>query len=290
MPADDPPADTTPRPLPAPSLRHVSKTFAGQRALADVSFDVPSGEITALLGMNGSGKSTLIKILAGVYEPDQGGALHMAGEPVALPLRPAKARAHGLRFLHQDVGLVEALSIADNFALVDRFRTRGPLRAIDRRAQHEHVARVLAFFGFDRDPGTLVSALDPTTRTMVGVARAFQDQDGATEEASAGTSSSSTNRPPPCPQKRWTRSCRVSKGCGPPVAPSSTSATAPTRCAASPTGCLSCATDGSSGTSNCGAYARPRSSPSSRSRRAWASATPRPPVEPVRATVRPVRS
>ncbi|MDT3439276.1 MULTISPECIES: sugar ABC transporter ATP-binding protein [unclassified Pseudofrankia] len=183
MPADDPPADAAHRPAPALSLRHISKSFAGQRALADVSFDVPPGEITALLGMNGSGKSTLIKILAGVYEPDPGGTLHIAGEPVALPLRPAQAHVRGLRFLHQDVGLVEALSIADNFALVDRFRTRGPLRAIDRRAQHEHVARVLAFFGVDRDPGTLISALDPTTRTMVGAARAFQDQDGSTEES-----------------------------------------------------------------------------------------------------------
>ncbi|MFG3025280.1 sugar ABC transporter ATP-binding protein [Streptomyces sp. NPDC048254] len=177
MQVDGPPADTAARKTPALSLRHVSKTFAGQRALADVSLDIPRGAITALLGMNGSGKSTLIKILAGVYEPDHGGTLKVAGKPVALPMRPAQAHARGLRFLHQDIGLVGALSVADNFALADRFRTRGPLRAIDRRAQHEHVARVLAFFGVDRDPGTLVSALDPTARTMVGVARAFQDED-----------------------------------------------------------------------------------------------------------------
>ncbi|WP_194903831.1 sugar ABC transporter ATP-binding protein [Catenulispora rubra] len=185
MAVDDSSTDPARRPLPALSLRHVSKSFAGQRALADVSFDVPRGEITALLGMNGSGKSTLIKILAGVYEPDPGGILHVAGEPVTLPMRPAQAHAHGLRFLHQDVGLVGALSIADNFALAERFRTRGPFMAIDRRAQNRHVARALAFFGIDRDAASLVSALDPTTRTMVGVARAFQDQDDSAQSAEA---------------------------------------------------------------------------------------------------------
>ena len=51
------------------SLRGISKTFTGQRALDGIDLDVADGAVTALLGMNGSGKSTLIKVLAGVYAP-----------------------------------------------------------------------------------------------------------------------------------------------------------------------------------------------------------------------------
>lgn len=155
----------------------LTKTFTGQRALDDVSWAVPRGSITALLGMNGSGKSTLIKVLAGIYRPDPGALLQIGGTPVAFPLTPGVSHHHGMRFLHQDVGLVESLSIADNFAFVDRFRAPGILGPIDRRAQNEHVAATLRRFGVDHHPKTLVRDLNPTLRTMIGIARAFQDED-----------------------------------------------------------------------------------------------------------------
>lgn len=164
------------------SVRNISKTFAGQLALDGVSFDVPLGRITALLGMNGSGKSTLIKILAGIYTPDPGGTLTVRGRGVALPLTPAEAHeAAGLRFLHQDIGLVDSLTVADNFALVDRFFARGPLGPINLRRQHEHVAATLALLDIDQDPGALVGSLSPSARTMIGIARAFQDRDRGIE-------------------------------------------------------------------------------------------------------------
>ncbi len=159
----------------AARIQGVSKTFAGVRALDDVSFDVQRGTITAFLGMNGSGKSTLIKILAGVYQPDAGSAIEIAGESVDLPMTPASAHRHGLRFLHQDVGLVDALTVADNFAFVDRFRGPGTLGPINAKAQRAHVEETLARFGVNVDPDQAVSTLTPTQRTMVGVARALQD-------------------------------------------------------------------------------------------------------------------
>ncbi|MET0933086.1 MAG: sugar ABC transporter ATP-binding protein [Mycetocola sp.] len=162
---------------PALHIETVTKTFAGQRALDNVSLTVPRGEITALLGMNGSGKSTLIKVLAGVYDPDPGGRLWIDGREIVLPLTPAQSHAAGLRFLHQDIGLVDALTIADNFALVDRFFARSVLGPINVRKQNAHTAATLALFDLDVHPSTLVSELSPSARTMIGIARAFQGGD-----------------------------------------------------------------------------------------------------------------
>ncbi|GAA2026758.1 sugar ABC transporter ATP-binding protein [Agromyces tropicus] len=162
-------------------LEHLSVSFAGQKALDDVSVSIGRGKVTALLGMNGSGKSTLIKVLAGIYAPDDGAQLFLDGTRMHLPLTPKLAHEHGLRFLHQDVGLVQQLTVADNFAFVDRFQTN-PLGAIERRRQHRRVQAALDRFGLPVEPGQLVSDLNPTLQTMVGVARAFQGDDG---EASA---------------------------------------------------------------------------------------------------------
>lgn len=170
----------------AVSIRGISKTFTGQRALDEVSLEIPAGKVTALLGMNGSGKSTLIKILAGVYAPDPGGKLWVQGEELALPLTPSAAHAAGLRFLHQDLGLVDQLSIADNFALSDGFLTRSILSPVKLRREHAHVAATLELLGIDEHPGRLVGDLTPSNRTMVGIARAFQHRSGNDDGAAPG--------------------------------------------------------------------------------------------------------
>lgn len=161
---------------PAIRVEHLTKTFTGQRALDDVSFDLRRGRTTALLGMNGSGKSTVIKILAGVYDPDRGGHLEIGGAAVELPTAPSVVHDHGLRFLHQDLGLVDALTVADNFALVDRFPTRRT-GAVDARVLEAGTAQTLDMLDIRLDPRTLIGELDPTTRTLVGIARAFQDEE-----------------------------------------------------------------------------------------------------------------
>ncbi|GER23990.1 ribose import ATP-binding protein RbsA [Zafaria cholistanensis] len=159
---------------PALRISGISKTFTGQKALDSVDLDVPTGAVTALLGMNGSGKSTLIKILAGVYSPDPGGRLHVRGTEVPLPLSPQAAHAAGLRFLHQDLGLVDALTVADNFALSDGFAARHRLAAVNVRRQNEHTEATLSLLGIKVHPGRPVGELSPSLRTMVGIARAFQ--------------------------------------------------------------------------------------------------------------------
>jgi ribose transport system ATP-binding protein len=167
------PHDETLEPATGLVVRSVSKTFAGTRALKDVSAHFPRGKITALLGQNGSGKSTLIKILAGFYYPDEGGRVLVNGQELPLPVHPHQAHEAGLRFLHQDLGLVQELSVADNFAFVNGFGA-GLLSRIRNRAHQRRVKSVLDRFSINVRPAAVVKSLTPTEQTMVAIARAME--------------------------------------------------------------------------------------------------------------------
>src|SRR6185437_4189252 len=100
------------------------KTFPGQRALIDVTMTVTRAEIHALLGQNGSGKSTMIKILAGIYTPDDGGTVRVLGKELPFG-SPRDSRLMGLQFVHQALGIVEDLTAVENVALGFGYRRRG---------------------------------------------------------------------------------------------------------------------------------------------------------------------
>ena len=100
---------------PAIDVRSVSKQFAGVRALDGVSLALHAGEVHALVGENGAGKSTLIKLITGVYRPDEG-EVHYLGEPVAFA-RPRDAQAAGISTIYQEVNLVPLHSVASNLFL-----------------------------------------------------------------------------------------------------------------------------------------------------------------------------
>jgi ribose transport system ATP-binding protein len=141
----------------------VVKRFGATVALGGLDFRLEHGEIHALLGRNGAGKSTFIKILAGLHEADDG-AIAVLGGP--LPL----ARS-SFAFIHQDLGLVPALSVADNFGLVAGFADRfGLVR--DRRLAYETRSSLEAL-GLAVDPGTPVADLSISDRTLVAIARAL---------------------------------------------------------------------------------------------------------------------
>jgi ribose transport system ATP-binding protein len=142
----------------------VSKTFAGTRALEDASLTVHRGEIVALLGENGAGKSTLIKILAGVYVPDAG-TMTLAGSPLT-----GDPRQRPISFIHQDLGLVEEMTVAENIALVNGFpRRNGMISWEDARAQ---AMRALEVLDAPIDVDLPVRSLSATERSIVGLARA----------------------------------------------------------------------------------------------------------------------
>src|SRR5258708_16916176 len=97
------------------TMEGISKTFPGVRALEDANLRVESGEIHALIGKNGAGKSTLIRVLGGVYQPDEG-RIHIAGQEVKLAT-PRAAIAQGIALVHQELSLVPTLSVAENIFL-----------------------------------------------------------------------------------------------------------------------------------------------------------------------------
>jgi ribose transport system ATP-binding protein len=153
------------------SVRGLSKTFAGQRALAGVDLDIEAGEIRALVGENGCGKSTLIKILAGFHEPDPGARVEVAGTPLP-PGNAAAADAAGLRFVHQDLGLVGTLDTLDNLALGHGYaRGRGGFIRWGREVRDARAA--LSGLGYDIDVRRPVGTLSISERTAVAVARAL---------------------------------------------------------------------------------------------------------------------
>jgi ribose transport system ATP-binding protein len=132
--------------------------------------------VHALLGGNGSGKSTTIKILAGVYQADSG-ELEVLGERYDLDgFLPATAEKAGLRFVHQDLGLFDTLSIEENFAL-DAGYPRNAAGGIDWKALRRRVAALIEAYEIQGTPRTPVNQLRPADRTLVAIARALQDDE-----------------------------------------------------------------------------------------------------------------
>ena len=94
----------------------ISKAFPGVQALTDVHISLHRGEVVALLGENGAGKSTLIKVLSGIYQPDQG-VIRLNGAEVRFDL-PLTARKAGIGVIHQELNYVPTISIAENLSLI----------------------------------------------------------------------------------------------------------------------------------------------------------------------------
>jgi ribose transport system ATP-binding protein len=151
---------------PALAMTGLVKRFTGTLALDHVDYDVRRGEVHALLGQNGAGKSTLIKILAGVYEADAGEILY-AGKPV----RPG-TDALPIAFIHQELGLVEWMTVAENVAIETGYpRSRAGLISWPR--VKNAAVEALAIMGSDLDPDAPISSLPAAERSLVAIGRAL---------------------------------------------------------------------------------------------------------------------
>jgi ribose transport system ATP-binding protein len=153
----------------------VSKSFGGQLALSDVSFDLRPGEVHSLVGENGSGKSTLVKLLAGYHQPDKPADLWVRGNAIRLGDAAATKQA-GLRFVHQDLGLIPSLSTVDNMGIAAGFETKRG--GISWRRSRERARRALQALDFEIDVDCPVGQLTPTERAGIAIARALEAQSG----------------------------------------------------------------------------------------------------------------
>lgn len=158
--------------IPAATARGVSKHFGATRALDDVDFDVLPGELHALVGENGAGKSTLVRILGGVYRPDQGEVA--VGGRICRFNGPRDAIAAGIVTIPQELRLVPALSIAENLTLGDPpVRRILGLSLIDHARMRKEALEQLAQLDFAPDPDIRVDRLSFAERQLVAIAKAL---------------------------------------------------------------------------------------------------------------------
>ena len=157
--------------VPLLQLINISKSFGGQRALHNVSFDVRKGEVHALVGENGAGKSTLMKAMAGAQPPDSG-EMKIDGKSVHVST-PQAAIDLGINLIYQEFQLAPHLSIADNIFLGQEIRGRLP-GTIDTKAQLEQSNKILNDLGAGFTAERLVGGLSVAQQQIVEIAKALR--------------------------------------------------------------------------------------------------------------------
>ncbi|MFL6684892.1 sugar ABC transporter ATP-binding protein [Paraburkholderia graminis] len=152
------------------SVKKLSKSFPGVRALHDVQFELMAGEVHALMGENGAGKSTLMKILAGVYTRDSGEIL-VGGEPAEF-LSPRDAQAAGVGIIHQELQLMNHLTVAQNIFIGREPRGRLGL-FLDEDKLNIAAREILSRMHVNLDPRAMVGELTVASQQMVEIAKAL---------------------------------------------------------------------------------------------------------------------
>jgi len=151
------------------SMKNISKSFADVQVLKNVNFDLSPGEVHFLAGENGAGKTTLIKVLAGVHT-DYSGEIRLHRKPVRFK-SPHDASVQGISAIHQDMSLVNSMSVADNIFL-GRENTRLNMW-MDFRKQRERAANLLRQLNINVDLNSLVGDLPVSIRQMIEIAKAL---------------------------------------------------------------------------------------------------------------------
>ncbi len=152
------------------SMQGICKSFFGVEVLHKVDFEVEKGEIRALCGENGAGKSTLMKILAGIYTQDAG-EIVFKGSPIRRGASPMEVQRLGISMIHQELNLLDELSIAQNI-----FLCREPLHAsglIDFNKMNDDAADLMRKLGEKVDPRRKVRDLKIAQKQMVEIAKAI---------------------------------------------------------------------------------------------------------------------
>ncbi|MDY2662902.1 MAG: sugar ABC transporter ATP-binding protein [Bariatricus massiliensis] len=152
-------------------MKNIHKKFPGVYALKNADLRVEKGEVHALLGENGAGKSTLIKVLGGIYQPDEG-EIYIDGQKVRMN-NVRDAQANGISIIHQELLLVPQMTVADNMFLDAAPQKYG---YINRKQSKRDAQKALDAMGVQIDAGALVATLSVAQQQIVEIVKAVRLQ------------------------------------------------------------------------------------------------------------------
>ena len=152
------------------TLKNITKEFPGVKALDDVTINIERGTIHGLVGENGAGKSTLIKVLAGIYQPNEGEII-LDGKPCRFN-SPIEARRAGISVVHQEIKLAEPLSVAENMFLGNVQLKNG---LVDWKGMRRRAREIVEDLGMDIDINAQVSSLTVAKKQIVEIMHAINN-------------------------------------------------------------------------------------------------------------------
>ena len=150
------------------NMHGIQKYFPGVHALDNAQLEVRAGEVVALIGENGAGKSTLMKILTGIYTKDEG-TIEYFGQPIEIN-GPRDAQSKGICIVHQELNLMQHLTVAENI-FIGREPTVGGF--LNKAEQNRMTQELLDKLHLDLDPKKVVKTLSVAKQQMVEIAKAL---------------------------------------------------------------------------------------------------------------------
>ncbi len=150
-------------------LKNISKSFPGVKALDNVSVSIERGTVHALVGENGAGKSTLIKVLAGIYHPENG-EVYLDGVKTTFRT-PFDSQQKGISVVHQEFKMSESLSVAENVFL-GNLMYKG--RLVDWKGMRKCADQMLRDLGVPMDVNIAVENLSVAQKQMVEICESHQ--------------------------------------------------------------------------------------------------------------------
>ena len=151
--------------------RNITREFPGVKALDDVSVKFEKGEVHALMGENGAGKSTLMKIITGIYRPDQG-AVYIDGRKVTLR-DYADSAAYDISMVHQEIQVIPASTVAENIVMDKMKQFRGRLGALDWKRINETAKTYLDMVELDVRPTDIIGQMTAAQKQLIQIAKAL---------------------------------------------------------------------------------------------------------------------
>ena len=153
-------------------IENLNKAFPGVQALKDVSMEIHKGDIHAIVGENGAGKSTLIKIISGAYVKDSGN-IYFDGEELS-DISPVDCISLGISTVHQELRLVEELTVTENILLGAPVENNSPIgKIVNWKSTRKTAAELVDSMGIDIDVDNTVSQLSVAKKQIVEICKAL---------------------------------------------------------------------------------------------------------------------